>query len=444
MNYLIDHTGFQALLLSEIPPESVGRKAHELLQLTELFLFADNVLLADRAEHPTLQTTAMAYDYLRKHGLTKESKGGIVQVVPLSSTQNRDACSRAAPLICEAVRALPEDTWRDIAAAQGMAIRPAGIPAIDLPSVIAIPYGSDQAEEFIRSAVERDDTWHMTAAVSLLDPSLYLWLQEICTHHPDRQDRLFSYLNTLFRWHINAQLARTVAEADSTPGYHVAYAPAVGRAAVLARYATRSWPTRLRLLERKLTPSVRSTVGQDAWNEFVSFLGPTIDAEIPLLGLWIWLELPESPTLDDLVAGIREARDHEYVTAVRAYLKDGESTDEDIEEVSKEVRRKLGLKVVARRRKLKHSISLLPPGIRITLPEETLSGEVFSDSRQELTLLCRRIRRRLMGSSEVTALLGIVRALESELSLRALVEDKLSSMIAAAVSEQNPGTDLPS
>ncbi len=410
MDVVIDHTSLHSLSNRKIPMEYIGKRSREIMQFVELYLLSGNIWLIDKSKDLSKGETTEIYNMLSKNEMTINNKGKI-GIYNLNINDLKKAHTLAAPLIFESLNQLKSTDWKEIQQPRGVFLRPGNMPVVDIEKIARIPYGSDRAEEFIHDAFSDWGDEKSTSAVILMNSLLYDWVRNFYKEKTNYGSHSLSYINTIIRWKINEKLA-SFAKFNNIDNKYISrgrYAPAHGRAILLKEHARIVWKNNIEKLDASLLNSIKRRLGKDSWNELITFLGPTLNSELPFIGLWFLHQLPRNPSLETLFEYLNLYKDRKEINVLRKYLSDEYTDDYEIQQVSNELNKKLGYKHQPIQSNIRWIVSTRFPFLELKtekqLPEELLSIR----SADDLKKILRRIGRRMKKTEEATLLFNIIK-----------------------------------
>jgi hypothetical protein len=315
---LIDHTSIHALISGVTDKKSMSWKALEVFHFIEEALLSNKIWVCDTVSRQTAENTQKFFDLLRKHGLSTYSNTEGFVLVHFSGEDISSCCRSAAVGVEKYVSSVNVADLSDVAKTN-MLLRPKGVQPLDFPAIVNIPFGSDEAENFIQSAF-RERGWLPMAAMPLLNPHLYQWLQDFVTNYPSSDCYAYRQLNTICRWQFNEKICGKLSREKGLP---VNYVPAAGRVKTIEKVLKNNFDIKKAIIRRLLTNTIDR---EDLLKESLGQLTPTTRFPLPFLGVWVFSQLSSTPTIDELLQKIAELRVDKRVLRFKSLL---QSINED-------------------------------------------------------------------------------------------------------------------
>lgn len=332
-NTHIDNTTLHALAErgDELNLETIGIHARQLFQIIEHLLLADTIWIADTERGKTWDTSEGLLNLLQDFDFSIGLTRGVVRKYHFTEKEHKECCSLSAPLILKSLNRLNPEDLRNCIKGLHYDFRPKHVKPTRFPELLNIPFGSEEADEFIQLGM-KECMWEATATPVFQHAPLYSWLREFVSQVPDSKDLAYAQINTIFRWRINEQLAASVSRKHSLPVMH---APAFGRAVSIEKYSKVSWARNLSMLEKEIALAFSHLRADAGWNIILSEIGPNLECEFPLFSIWILLSLPVDCSREQLLETIKIKRNDERVRRIKEWL--SASSLDEVKRVSEEI-----------------------------------------------------------------------------------------------------------
>lgn len=415
---LVDHTSIHALISGVTDKKSLPWKALEVFHFIEEVLLSDRVWVCDTVNKQTAENTERFFDLLRKHGLSTYENTGSLVLTRFTKDDILSCCKSAAVDVDRYVNSVDVERLSDISKTN-MLLRPKGSQPLDFTAVTKIPFGSNDAEEFIQAAL-KERGWLPMAAMPLLNPHLYRWLEDFEISHPSPDHYAYRQLNTIFRWQFNEKICKKLAGNINSP---VSYVPAIGRVQTIEEVLSKDFH-RKKAIVRSLIAEVIDR--EDDLKAALGGLTPTARYPLPFLGIWVFSQLSSNPTIDELFQKIAELRTDRKILRFKSLLQDID------EENAYYIQQELQAEVqdfVKKQRSLKQSRpKKFEASIKIPLLLFDVEIKKDFDAIALSNLIKKQIKR--VTKDEMTVILtGLVEDCFSTLNLEDDTLDKLTSVL---------------
>ncbi len=300
---LIDHTSLHSLRRRPISNEELGLRAREILQLIDYLLLSDIIWISNTEPKDIWDTSDLIIQRFIDNGLARNDNQGILRVANITPKQYHNLCKTAAPFIYENLSSFNLSDLRKCIINNEYELSPSKVAPSRFFELLDYEFGDSKSDKFINLGTNTFD-WRGTACPALMNSSLFRWIKNHITKRIRKNDLSLCQLNTLFRWQINTQIARTIDE-------NIIYYPAVGRALSLDQHNNLLWNKKINFIEQSLTRTLKQNESDNELKLLLSEIGPSLHSELPIFGLLVILSLNDDCNLEDLLKKIYEFKSDE-------------------------------------------------------------------------------------------------------------------------------------
>lgn len=425
---LIDHTTLHALRKGPVDRETLDLRALGLLQLVEHLLLFETIWVSTFDSASVLDESHEIFELFHKFGMADTAQTAPVRWAQVTREEYRRACRRAAPKISDRLHCASASKLRDEFRAVKLADRPSGAQELGFSKVASIVPESDAAHSYIEKAMETKG-WEKVGCVPLLHAPLHRQVKDLVEQVEGDDDIACRQLNVVMRCELNAALAMEI----SSDAVH---SPAFGRGFRLEKRAETLWRDSRGRMEKALNPVLRRYGDEMDMNELISWLGPTLDSEVPLFGIWLLLKLPENCTREQLLEQIALERGKSGGPVRKMGHLLATTHDDTWEEACREVEKELLGTLPRSARPVRPPSWKRESKMSVKLPFGLFQYEwSFKKAEETMNAPFRdwfvSIHRKMLLSEQALVLTGFVEALLNE----APIYDKIRQRVASLIQE---------